>query len=62
MALERYEPGSGFRGRIGRTSTVVPDYDAPFAFTGTLHQVVLDLSGELITDSEAEMRAAMARQ
>ena len=45
MALEEYEPGSRFPGRIG-----------------TLHKVVLDLSGELITDPEAEMRAAMARQ
>ena len=29
---------------------------------GVLHTVTVDLSGELITDSESEMRAAMARQ
>jgi hypothetical protein len=40
----------------------VPDYRAPFRFTGTLHTVTVDLSGELITDSESEMRVAMARQ
>jgi hypothetical protein len=28
----------------------------------TLHTVTLDLSGDLITDSEADMRIAMARQ
>ncbi len=31
-------------------------------FTGTLHTVTVDLSGDLITDTEAEMRMAMARQ
>jgi hypothetical protein len=41
---------------------VVPDYQAPFRFTGTLHTVTVDLSGEVITDSESEMRVAMARQ
>jgi hypothetical protein len=38
------------------------DYRSPFAFTGVLHTVTLDLSGELIVDSESEMRMAMARQ
>ncbi|MEU7814203.1 arylsulfatase [Pseudonocardia sp. NPDC049154] len=41
---------------------VDPDYSAPFRFTGVLHQVTVDLSGDLITDSEAEMRVAMGRQ
>jgi hypothetical protein len=43
-------------------SPVTPDYLSPFQFTGTLRQVVVDVSGELITDSEGEMRVAMARQ
>jgi arylsulfatase len=43
-------------------SPVSPDYKAPFRFTGKLHTVTVDLSGELITDSEAEMRVAMGRQ
>jgi hypothetical protein len=43
-------------------SPVSPDYNAPFRFTGKLHRVTIDLSGELITDSEAEIRVAMARQ
>jgi hypothetical protein len=33
-----------------------------FKFTGTLYGVTVDLSGELIKDTEAEMRMAMARQ
>jgi arylsulfatase A-like enzyme len=43
-------------------SAITPEYRAPFRFTGTLHTVTLDLSGDLITDHEAEMRIAMARQ
>jgi arylsulfatase A-like enzyme len=43
-------------------SPVSPDYQAPFRFTGTLHSVTVDLSGDLITDTESEMRMAMARQ
>jgi arylsulfatase len=43
-------------------SPVTPDYGSPFRYTGTLHQVDVDLSGELIIDSESEMRMAMARQ
>ncbi len=43
-------------------SPVIPDYEPPFRFTGTLHSVTIDLSGELITDTEAEILIAMARQ
>jgi arylsulfatase A-like enzyme len=43
-------------------SPVVGDYEGPFRFTGTLHRVTIDLSGELITDPEAELRLHMARQ
>ena len=43
-------------------SPVTDKYDAPFAFSGTLYNVTIDVSGELIVDSEAEMRAIMARQ
>ena len=35
---------------------------SPFKFTGTLHSVTVDVSGELIHDPEAELRAHMARQ
>jgi len=43
-------------------SPVTPDYASPFRFTGTLRTVTVDVSGELITDSESEVRMAMARQ
>ncbi|MFD8886795.1 arylsulfatase [Streptomyces erythrochromogenes] len=43
-------------------SAVTPDYQAPFRFTGTLHSVTVDLSGDLIVDAESEMRMHMARQ
>jgi arylsulfatase len=43
-------------------SPVTPDYSPPFRFSGTLHVVTVDVSGELIEDSESEMRMAMARQ
>ena len=43
-------------------SPIVADYRSPFRFTGVLHSVTVDLSGELITDSESEMRMALSRQ
>jgi arylsulfatase A-like enzyme len=43
-------------------SPVIAEYTPPFRFTGALHTVTVDLSGDLITDSESETRMAMARQ
>jgi hypothetical protein len=43
-------------------SPITSDYEGPFGFTGTLHSVTVDLSGELIVDPEAEVRLHMARQ
>jgi arylsulfatase len=43
-------------------SPVTPDYQAPFRFTGTLRRVTVDLSGDLISDTESEMRLVMSRQ
>lgn len=43
-------------------SAVTDAYAAPFPFTGTLHSVTIDVSGDLITDPESEMRMHMARQ
>jgi len=43
-------------------SPVTPDYPSPFKFTGVLHKVTVDISGELIEDPESELRAHMARQ
>jgi len=43
-------------------SPVTDKYAAPFPFSGTIHSVTVDVSGELIVDTEAEMRAIMARQ
>jgi arylsulfatase len=42
---------------------VAPDiYAAPFRFTGDIHDVVVDLSGELLQHDEAEMRRLMGEQ
>ena len=38
------------------------EYQAPFTFTGTIHQVTVDLSGELIEDDESTMRRLVAQQ
>ena len=43
-------------------SAVTDDYQPPFAFTGTLEQVTIDLSGTRIRDPEAELRSIMAHQ
>ncbi len=37
-------------------------YDGPFPFTGTIHTVTVDVSGDLIVDDDATMRMVMARQ
>ena len=49
---------------VGRDegSPVCDDYTTPFEFTGTIKQVTIDVSGDLIVDEDAEMRAIMARQ
>jgi arylsulfatase len=41
---------------------VAPFYQTPFEFTGTVHSVTFDVSGDVIKDDEAEMRMIMARQ
>src|SRR5512136_91971 len=41
---------------------VAPFYETPFEFTGTIHSVTFDVSGEVIVDNEAEMRRLLARQ
>ena len=41
---------------------VTPDYAPPAEFTGELHKVVVDVSGDLIEDDEAKLRMHMARQ
>ncbi len=43
-------------------SPVTPDYKPPFAFTGKIHTVAVDVSGEMTKDTEAEARMIMARQ
>jgi hypothetical protein len=37
-------------------------YEPPFRFTGTLNSVTVDVSGELITDEEAEFARIMSQQ
>jgi arylsulfatase len=41
---------------------VTREYQSPFAFTGTIHSVTVDVSGEAIEDHEAALKMAMARQ
>ena len=49
---------------FGRTFCAPPrsGYPKPFVFTGTIDSVTVDVSGDLIKDTEAEMRMIMARQ
>ncbi len=42
--------------------TVSREYHGAFAFTGKLHSVTVDLSGELIVDDDATVRQLMAQQ
>ena len=38
------------------------EYHAPFTFSGTIHKVTVDLSGELIEDDESTIRRLVAQQ
>ena len=46
----------------GPGSPVCSHYEPPFEFTGILHSVTIDVSGDLIEDDEATMRRLMAQQ
>jgi arylsulfatase len=41
---------------------VTPEYRSPFKFTGTIYEITVDVSGDLIKDDEAELSVVMARQ
>jgi arylsulfatase len=41
---------------------VSPDYEPPFRYTGTLFNVTVDVSGDLIEDDELTLRRHLARQ
>ena len=49
-------------GHDGGSRVAPDDYPDNFAFTGTLKRVTIDLSGDLIPDTETDMKVAMARQ
>ena len=49
-------------GYDGGAPVAAEEYSDEFRFTGTIKRVTLDLSGELIPDTEADMKIAMARQ
>jgi arylsulfatase len=53
---------SGVTCGIAPGAPVTPDYEPPFKFTGKIYSVMVDVSGDLIQDREAEMRTIMARQ
>jgi arylsulfatase A-like enzyme len=49
-------------GYDGGDHVAAEEYNDEFRFTGTIQRVTLDLSGELIADSETDMKIAMMRQ
>ena len=53
---------SGLTCGIHQGAPVTPKFKPPFAFTGTIRTVTVDVSGDLARDREAEMRMALARQ
>lgn len=54
--------GGGITCGANPGSPVTPEYEPPFAFTGTIYGVTVDVSGGAITHPEAAMRVVMARQ
>jgi arylsulfatase A-like enzyme len=54
--------GGGYVCGADTGSPVWDKYQPPFKFTGTIYSATVDVSGELIKDDEAALRAVMARQ
>lgn len=56
--------GQGGAMLVGRDSgsPVNPKYKPPFPFAGTLKRVIVDLSGEAVSDHEAEMKIYLRKQ
>jgi hypothetical protein len=38
-------------------SSVTPEYQPPFRFTGRIRRVIVDVSGELVEDYAAQIRS-----
>ena len=49
-------------GHDGGSRVAPDDYTDDFPFTGALERVTIDLSGDLIIDSQTDIKVAMARQ
>jgi hypothetical protein len=49
-------------GRDSGSRVATDYYKDDFPFTGTLKRVTIDVSGNLIVDSETDVKVAMARQ
>ena len=58
--------GSGLKVGAGQGSPVTSRYSLPFTFTGTIRSVTVDISGELLHETEeaekAMAKVALARQ
>jgi arylsulfatase len=54
--------GGGLNTGRNAGSAISSEYEAPFPFTGVIHKVVVDVSGEHMEDEESHMKAVMARQ
>jgi hypothetical protein len=54
--------GGGFQCGADPGSPVTDAYQPPFAFDGKLYNVVVDVSGDLIKDQEAQAKMPFARQ
>jgi arylsulfatase len=53
----------GFSCGYAAFDTVAPDrYAIPFRFTGTIHRVTYDVTGERLLHDDAEFRALMSQQ
>ena len=57
-----YGLGGGISCGADAGSPVTDAYRPPFHFTGTIYEVAIDVSGELIQDDEAITRAILAKQ
>ena len=54
--------GAGLRFGVSDAAPVCADYEPPFAFSGSLRLVTIDVDGEIDVDREGEAAVAIATQ
>jgi hypothetical protein len=64
MSLKEDKPGTAFNSVVGAdpAAPIGPFCEPPYELTSTIHSAMSDVSGDMIRDSDAELRMILALQ